>query len=84
MSRGSRNESSETTRSNGAAVAMVSLRGARRVEGGHPWIFRSDVAERPTTPAGIVNVRTVRGNVLGWALWSPLSEISLRMIERHD
>ena len=63
---------------------MVSLRGARRVEGGHPWIFRSDVAERPTTPAGIVKVRTVRGNALGWALWSPLSEISLRMIERDD
>ena len=60
----------------------MSLRGARRVHSGHPWIFRSDVAERPDAPAGIVPVRTVRGEPLGWALWSPLSEISLRMIER--
>jgi 23S rRNA (cytosine1962-C5)-methyltransferase len=63
---------------------MVSLRGARRVHAGHPWIFRSDVAERPTVAAGIVQVRTVRGEWLGWALWSPLSEISLRIIERND
>lgn len=66
------------------AFAVVSLRGARRVLGGHPWIFRSDVAERPDAPAGLIRVRTVRGEPLGWALWSPLSEISLRFVERDD
>ena len=60
---------------------MVSLRGARRVEGGHPWIFRSDIADRPNAPPGFVRVRSVRGDTLGWALWSPQSEISLRMVD---
>ncbi len=62
--------------------AVVSARGARRWAHGHPWIYRSDVAERPTVPAGIVPVRDNRGKPLGSALWSPLSEISLRLLER--
>ena len=71
-------------RADAGAMAMVSLRGARRVRGGHPWIFRSDVADRPDVPAGFVRVRTVRGEPLGWALWSPQSEISLRLVDSDD
>lgn len=62
--------------------AVVSAKGARRWEHGHPWIYRSDVAERPDTPAGIVAVHDTRGKPLGWALWSPKSEITLRLLER--
>lgn len=62
--------------------AVVSARGARRWAHGHPWIYRSDVAERPTVPAGIVPVHDTRGKPLGSALWSPQSEISLRLLER--
>jgi 23S rRNA (cytosine1962-C5)-methyltransferase len=62
--------------------AVVSSRGARRWAEGHPWIFRSDVAERPDRDAGVVMVRTARGQPLGWALWSPPSEISLRLLDR--
>ncbi len=62
--------------------AVVSSRGARRWAEGHPWIFRSDVADRPALDAGIAMVRTARGQPLGWALWSPLSEISLRLLDR--
>lgn len=64
-------------------VAIVAKRGALRLERGHPWVFRSDVDTRPTTPAGIVEVRKVDGSSLGWALWSPQSEISLRLVERN-
>ena len=63
--------------------AIVAKRGAQRVLRGHPWIFRSDVDTRPTVPPGVVRVSSVDGSRLGWALWSPQSEISLRMIERN-
>ena len=63
-------------------VAIVSLRGAKRWQQGHPWIFRSDVSQPPLDAAGAVRVRDVRGQPLGWALWSPGSEISLRRIDR--
>jgi 23S rRNA (cytosine1962-C5)-methyltransferase len=36
---------------------------------------------RPETPAGVVLVQDSRNRPLGWALWSPRSEISLRFIE---
>ena len=67
-----------------ANEAVISSRGAKRLKGGHPWIFRSDVVERPSCTAGIVAVRSSRDEHLGWALWSPQSEISLRHIEADE
>jgi len=64
------------------AVATVSAKGARRWQQGHPWIYRSDVTRRPGAPAGTVTVTDHRGKPIGVALWSPASEISLRMIDR--
>src|SRR5256885_13500768 len=64
-------------------VARVSAKGARRWLAGHPWIYRSDVIERPMMDAGAVLVHDNRGKPLGWALWSPLSEISLRLLDRN-
>lgn len=63
------------------AVAVVSQRGAGRWAAGHPWIFRSDVASPPDAPAGSVTVHDQRGKPLGTALWSPASEISLRLVD---
>ncbi len=63
-------------------AAAVSARGARRWDSGHPWIFRSDVVSPPDSSAGIVEVRDQRGKPLGLALWSPRSEISLRLLDR--
>ena len=63
--------------------ARVTTKGLRRWESGHPWIYRSDVAERPASEAGVVLVRDNRNRPLGWALWSPRSEISLRFIESN-
>lgn len=65
------------------ADAVVSSRGAQRWDHGHPWIYRSDVAESPAVP-GIVRVRDTRGRFLGQALCSPSSEIRLRLLERSD
>jgi 23S rRNA (cytosine1962-C5)-methyltransferase len=65
------------------AVATISPRGTKRLKSGHPWIFRSDVVDRPDAPAGIVRVESARGEPLGWAMWSPASEISLRHVETN-
>ena len=62
--------------------ATVSTKGARRWDNGHPWIYRSDVIARPDGPAGAVHVADQRGKPLGVALWSPHSEISLRLLDR--
>src|SRR6058998_3568997 len=62
--------------------AIVSAKGARRWAEGHPWIYRSDVRRRPDVPAGAVAVHDERGRPLGRALWSPTSEIALRLIDR--
>jgi len=66
-----------------SAVAVVTDRGCARWAQGHPWIFRSDVRTRPSVAAGVVRVDDPRGTALGWALWSPDSEISLRLLERE-
>lgn len=63
------------------AVA-VSSRGSARWTAGHPWIYRSDVDDVPIAP-GIVRVTDRRGRFLGQALWSPRSEIRLRLLTRE-
>jgi 23S rRNA (cytosine1962-C5)-methyltransferase len=63
-------------------LAVVTAKGARRWQHGHPWVYRSDVSRRPTAPAGAVRVEDQRGKPIGTALWSPASEISLRLVDR--
>ena len=63
--------------------AVVTMKGAKRWLAGHPWIYRSDVTTRPSVEAGAVLVNDQRGKPLGWALWSPKSEISLRLLDRN-
>ena len=63
--------------------AVVTTKGARRWLAGHPWIYRSDVSHRPAVDGGVVPVHDPRGRAIGWALWSPQSEISLRLLDRN-
>jgi len=62
--------------------AAVSGRGAERIRRGHPWIFRSDVTDASAEPGDIVRVTGERGRPLGWATFSDVSQITLRMISR--
>lgn len=63
--------------------ARVTPRGAERWVRGHPWIFRSEVLDQPDIP-GVVAVVDLRGRFIGQALYSPKSEIRLRLLERSD
>ena len=66
------------------AIARVSRRAAGRWQRGHPWIYRSDVMAAPDVAAGAVRVLDEQGRFLGRALWSPTSQISLRMLTSDD
>ncbi len=61
-------------------TVCVSARGAARWQHGHPWIFRSDVQGGGDEP-GLVRVLDGRRRLLGQALYSPRSEIRLRLLE---
>lgn len=61
----------------------VTPRGAERWVRGHAWIYRSEVIDGPAT-AGLTRVHDSRGRFIGQALYSPKSEIRLRLLERTD
>src|SRR2546422_555806 len=66
----------------GSATVIVSAKGAARWQAGHPWIYRTDVYDEPRDAAGIVSVADRRGRRHGQALYSPKSEIRLRLLTR--
>ena len=63
-------------------TVVVSAKGAARWQAGHPWIYRTDVYDEPRDAPGIVTVTERRGRHLGQALYSPKSEIRLRLLTR--
>ena len=71
-----------------AAGARISRRAADRIRGGHLWVYASDV-ETLALPEGdqdapsLLPVADNRGLLLGTALFSPTSQIALRMVSRH-
>jgi 23S rRNA (cytosine1962-C5)-methyltransferase len=65
-------------------TAVVTGRGEDRVQSGHPWIYRADVADARASAGDLVAVRGPRGRVLGHALFSDRSQITLRMFAYGD
>jgi 23S rRNA (cytosine1962-C5)-methyltransferase len=67
------------------ATAILRPRGEDRVRGGHPWVYRSDIADViDPAPGAIVAVRGARNKMLGHALFSDQSQITIRMISRDE
>ena len=64
-------------------AVRVTPRGAERWVRGHPWIYRSEVLSGPAEP-DLVAVKDPRGRFIGQALYSPKSEIRLRLLERSE
>jgi len=59
----------------------LSARGVARLQGRHPWVYRSDVTEEKDVPPGaVVRVLDPGGKFLGTALYSSSSQIAIRMI----
>jgi 23S rRNA (cytosine1962-C5)-methyltransferase len=60
--------------------AVVSRRGEDRIRAGHPWIYRSDVADVAAGAGDIVRVVGPHQRTLGEAFFSDQSQITLRMV----
>src|SRR5215467_595456 len=68
-----------------ATTVTITKRGIERVRARHCWIYSSDVADRGTAqPGEVVRVTDSRKRVLGLALYSSTSQITLRMISFDD
>ena len=65
-------------------TVTINRRGEDRVLSGHPWVYRSDVIDVDAEPGEIVTVQGTRGRVVGDALFSERSEITVRMLTRGD
>jgi 23S rRNA (cytosine1962-C5)-methyltransferase len=61
-------------------VAVISRRAADRLRAGHVWVYRSDIEHLVEMDAGLIAVADPRGFPLGTALWSPTSQIALRLL----
>lgn len=57
----------------------VNKKGAKRVRGGHLWIYKSDLVRIEANGGDIVTVVDEGNNVIGKAFYSDKSEISLRI-----
>jgi 23S rRNA (cytosine1962-C5)-methyltransferase len=70
--------------------AVVSRRAADRLRAGHVWVYKSDIVAMPASRHGdgaeaeaaphLLSVTDPRGVLLGTGLYSPVSEIALRLV----
>jgi 23S rRNA (cytosine1962-C5)-methyltransferase len=63
---------------------FVNKKGARRVRGGHLWIYKSDVVKIEADGGEIVSVYDEGRNFVGKAFFSDSSEITLRIFTTKD
>ena len=66
------------------SVVTITHRGEERARSGHPWIYKSDIAKADASGGDTVRVLGTRGRIVGQALYSDRSEISLRLLTRGD
>jgi 23S rRNA (cytosine1962-C5)-methyltransferase len=65
-------------------LVRISRRGAKRLQDGHVWVYRSDiVSAEGIAPGAAVSITDERGKFLGTALYSSSSQIAIRMISTH-
>jgi 23S rRNA (cytosine1962-C5)-methyltransferase len=65
-------------------AATLTKRGAARARSGHPWVYRSEVAEAAGDAGDVVRVVDRSGRFLGHAFYNPKSEIMLRIATCED
>ncbi|MBQ9720083.1 MAG: class I SAM-dependent rRNA methyltransferase, partial [Oscillospiraceae bacterium] len=64
---------------------LVTAKGARWVDGGHPWVYESDVASVEGQPenGALVDAVSEKGKYLGTGFLSEKSKIRVRLISRN-
>src|SRR5215203_5549756 len=62
----------------------VSARGEERIHNGHFWVYRSDIGDGRAEPGAVVRVAAPNGRFLARAFYSDRSQITLRILTRHD
>jgi 23S rRNA (cytosine1962-C5)-methyltransferase len=70
----------------GTIGALISRRASERLRNGHLWVYASDLEALeagPGDPPALLPVADNRGLLLGTALYSPASQIALRMVSRQ-
>jgi 23S rRNA (cytosine1962-C5)-methyltransferase len=67
--------------------ARISRRAADRLRSGHLWVYASDIESlelpKDEQPPALLPVADSRGILLGTALYSPASQIALRLVSRE-
>ncbi|NOK22732.1 class I SAM-dependent rRNA methyltransferase [Corallococcus carmarthensis] len=65
-------------------TARVSLKGAKTLRRGTPWLYRTELTEPPATdtPGAVVAVVDPQGNPIGQALYARRSPLALRLLTR--
>jgi 23S rRNA (cytosine1962-C5)-methyltransferase len=76
------------TAGTGTAGAIVNRRAANRLRNGHVWVYASDIESiglpgSAGDPPRLLAVADDRGLLLGTALYSPTSQIALRLVSRE-
>jgi len=73
-----------------ALGAIVNRRAANRLRNGHVWVYASDIESiqfpggPAASPPSLIPVADSRGLLLGTALYSPTSQIALRIVSRES
>ena len=62
----------------------VTSRGEERIQNGHFWVYRGDVGDGRAEPGAVVRVAAPNGRFLARAFYSDRSQITLRILTRHD
>lgn len=63
---------------------FVNQKGARRVRGGHLWIYKSDILRVEATGGEVASVYDEGKNFVGKAFYSDSSEIALRIVTTRN
>jgi 23S rRNA (cytosine1962-C5)-methyltransferase len=66
------------------STITVTPRGEERIRNGHFWVYRGDVAGGTADPGAVVRVAGPGGRFLARAFYSDRSQITLRILTRHD
>lgn len=65
-------------------TVKLSRKGAERLAGGHPWVYRSDIDAPKSLGPGVVRLVDGRGWFVGTALYGQRSTIAIRLLTRED